>query len=130
MSGVIQKALGPLLIAGGAASEYFFPGNPIGMSAIGSGIGQTTGQGGLLSGLLGNNPNIPTTPTPSRNLAAAPMGSPPTPDIPTSAATGISTFVPGAGAGAGTGAGPAADPYAQMIASNMMTNNPFAIYAG
>jgi hypothetical protein len=46
---------GPLQIAAGAASEFFAPGNPIGIPLITGGIGQTAGTaaGGQKGGMLG-----------------------------------------------------------------------------
>jgi hypothetical protein len=52
MGGAVQKYVIPgLMAAGGAVSEVFAPGNPIGLSMVGSGVGQLAGEGiGQLAG--------------------------------------------------------------------------------
>lgn len=127
MGSIVQKAMGPLMTAAGIAAAIIPGGQAFAAPLITGGVTQMSSQGGVLGP---SQPNI--TPPATPNYSMAPMGPPATPDIPTSAASGISTFVPGAGAGSSTGVAPTGDTsaYASMIASNMMTNNPFAMYAG
>jgi hypothetical protein len=120
--GRVLGGVGP--IAGLASS--FIPG-------VGPFIGPAiTALSTMLPGLIGGGPKAPSlTPPSAPTTSAAPMGPPPTPEIPTSSATGISTFTPGPGPSSAAGAGPIGtdlSPYANMIASNMMTNNPFAMF--
>lgn len=115
---MLGKIMGPLQTAIGLGAAPFTGGMSLPMAM--SGLSSMTSPGGLL-GASTSPGSLPSIKAPA--LTSAPVGPPPTPDIPSPAGSGLSLSVPGVGATSGTGAGTSSD------ISNMIAQaNPFAAF--
>ena len=118
------KAMGPLMTAIGTGLMFVPGGQAFGAPMAMGGLQSMTSQGGVLGP---SAPSAPSLTPPPPQMAAAPSGASPT--LPSTAGSGLSSFVAGAGPSSGAGAGVAGD-MGTDIASNLLSSaNPFAQYA-